>query len=61
MGTGTRGRFAAGAKEEKIEREMMERIGWIDGRIIDLRDKVIEVEDRGYQFGDGVYEVDPDI
>ncbi len=32
-------------------------IGLIDGRIIDLGKKVVEMEDRGYQFGDGVYEV----
>ena len=36
---------------------MMEAIGLIDGKIIGLREKVIEIEDRGYQFGDGVYEV----
>ena len=35
----------------------MEAIGLIDGKIISLREKVIEIEDRGYQFGDGVYEV----
>ncbi len=35
----------------------MESIGLIDGKIIDLREKVIEIGDRGYQFGDGVYEV----
>ncbi len=32
-------------------------IGLIDGRIIDLSEKIAEMEDRGYQFGDGVYEV----
>jgi D-alanine transaminase len=32
-------------------------IGLIDGKIIGLDEKVIEIEDRGYQFGDGVYEV----
>ena len=35
----------------------VEAIGLIDGKIISLREKVIEIEDRGYQFGDGVYEV----
>ena len=35
----------------------MEAIGLIDGKIIGRGDKVIEMEDRGYQFGDGVYEV----
>lgn len=32
-------------------------IGLIDGQIIDLNENVINLEDRGYQFGDGVYEV----
>jgi D-alanine transaminase len=32
-------------------------VGLVDGRIIDLREKIVEMEDRGYQFGDGVYEV----
>jgi D-alanine transaminase len=35
----------------------VDAIGLIDGKIIALREKVIEIEDRGYQFGDGVYEV----
>lgn len=32
-------------------------IGLLDGKIIDLSEKIVEMEDRGYQFGDGVYEV----
>ena len=32
-------------------------IGLLDGKIIDLNENVIQMEDRGYQFGDGVYEV----
>jgi D-alanine transaminase len=35
----------------------MEPIGLIDGKIIRLNKKVLEIEDRGYQFGDGAYEV----
>lgn len=35
----------------------MGTIGLVDGRIIDLNEKIVEMEDRGYQFGDGVYEV----
>lgn len=35
----------------------MGSIGLVDGRIIDLSEKIAEMEDRGYQFGDGVYEV----
>jgi len=31
-------------------------LGFIDGRIVDLKELVIAMEDRGYQFGDGVYE-----
>jgi D-alanine transaminase len=32
-------------------------LGLVDGKIIDLNEQVIQMEDRGYQFGDGVYEV----
>ena len=34
----------------------MRSLGFFDGKIIDLNDKVIALEDRGYQFGDGIYE-----
>ena len=34
----------------------MRALGLIDGRIVDLKENVIAMEDRGYQFGDGVYE-----
>ena len=34
----------------------MGALGFIDGRIVDLKELVIAMEDRGYQFGDGVYE-----
>lgn len=34
----------------------MGALGFIDGRIVDLKELVIPMEDRGYQFGDGVYE-----
>src|SRR5260221_6010953 len=30
---------------------------WIDGRFITIAEPVIRVEDRGFQFGDAVYEV----
>jgi D-alanine transaminase len=36
---------------------MMGPIGLIDGEIIDLNENIVPMEDRGYQFGDGVYEV----
>lgn len=35
----------------------MHPIGLLDGKIVDLKDPIIAMEDRGYQFGDGVYEV----
>lgn len=35
----------------------MKELGLIDGRIVDLSEKLISMEDRGYQFGDGIYEV----
>jgi D-alanine transaminase len=35
----------------------MSRIAYVNGRYIPLRDATVNVEDRGYQFSDGVYEV----
>lgn len=35
----------------------MNPIGLLDGKIIDLTENVVPMEDRGHQFGDGVYEV----
>lgn len=35
----------------------MKPIGLLDGKIIDLNDNIVSMEDRGHQFGDGVYEV----
>jgi D-alanine transaminase len=35
----------------------MSRIAYVNGRYLSLRDAKVHVEDRGYQFGDGVYEV----
>ncbi len=35
----------------------MSRIAYVDGRYLPQRDASVNVEDRGYQFGDGVYEV----
>jgi D-alanine transaminase len=35
----------------------MSRIAYVNGRYLPLRDAKVHVEDRGYQFGDGVYEV----
>ncbi|MFG1426559.1 D-amino-acid transaminase [Roseixanthobacter glucoisosaccharinicivorans] len=35
----------------------MSRIAYVNGRYVPHRDASVHVEDRGYQFGDGVYEV----
>jgi D-alanine transaminase len=35
----------------------MSRVAYVNGRYLPMRDAVIHVEDRGYQFADGVYEV----
>jgi D-alanine transaminase len=35
----------------------MKPLGLVDGRIVDLSENVVPMEDRGHQFGDGVYEV----
>lgn len=35
----------------------MKPIGLLDGKIIDLSENIVPMEDRGHQFGDGVYEV----
>src|ERR1700729_58546 len=35
----------------------MSRIAYVNGRYLPMRDAKVNVEDRGYQFADGVYEV----
>jgi D-alanine transaminase len=35
----------------------MSRYAYVNGRYLPFRDAKVHVEDRGYQFGDGVYEV----
>jgi D-alanine transaminase len=35
----------------------MSRIAYVNGRYVPWRDAAVHVEDRGYQFSDGVYEV----
>lgn len=35
----------------------MSRIAYVNGRYVPQRDAVVNVEDRGYQFADGIYEV----
>jgi D-alanine transaminase len=35
----------------------MSRIAYVNGRYLPMRRATVHIEDRGYQFGDGVYEV----
>ena len=35
----------------------MSRIAYVNGRYVPLREATVNIEDRGYQFSDGVYEV----
>src|SRR5271169_2159786 len=35
----------------------MSRIAYVNGRYLPLAEAMVHIEDRGYQFGDGVYEV----
>ncbi|MGH7057525.1 MAG: D-amino-acid transaminase [Acetobacteraceae bacterium] len=35
----------------------MSRIAYVNGRYLPQREAAVNIEDRGYQFGDGVYEV----
>jgi D-alanine transaminase len=35
----------------------MSRVAYVNGRYVPHRDACVHIEDRGYQFGDGVYEV----
>src|SRR6201987_4331150 len=35
----------------------MSRISYVNGRYLPFTDAKVHIEDRGYQFGDGVYEV----
>ncbi len=35
----------------------MSRVAYVNGRYLAQRDAAVNVEDRGYQFGDGIYEV----
>ena len=35
----------------------MSRVAYVNGRWLDQRSAAVNIEDRGYQFGDGVYEV----
>ncbi len=41
----------------KKEGSMSEGLVWLNGEILDFASAKVSVEDRGFQFGDGVYEV----
>lgn len=40
-----------------VIRRLMSRIAYVNGRYVPMRAATVHVEDRGYQFADGVYEV----
>jgi len=42
---------------ETLRETGMPRISYVNGRYVAHRDASVHIEDRGYQFGDGVYEV----
>jgi D-alanine transaminase len=50
-------RHEAGHDVGKPEEISMSRIAYVNGRYQPHRDAAVHVEDRGYQFADGVYEV----
>ena len=35
----------------------MTRVAYVNGRYVCRRSAMVDIEDRGYQFADGVYEV----
>ena len=35
----------------------MSRIAYVNGSYVSHREAAVSIDDRGYQFGDGVYEV----
>src|SRR5437764_4182607 len=52
---GSRGRD--GGTRLKKPNAAMSRVAYINGRYLPQREACVNVEDRGYQFADGVYEV----
>src|ERR1700730_17806337 len=53
LGPGTRGSLTSSWKS----RECMGRVAYVNGRYVLHRDAMVHIDDRGYQFADGVYEV----
>ena len=43
--------------QSSVKDGLMEEIAYINGRFCSLDEATVSVEDRGFQFGDGVYEV----
>ena len=35
----------------------MPNIAWLNGKFLPLEEATVSIEDRGFQFGDGIYEV----
>src|SRR5574338_1672880 len=46
-----------GVRPAPIERITVPDIAFLNGRFVPYADAVIPIDDRGFQFGDGVYEV----
>jgi D-alanine transaminase len=44
-------------RPSSVIRPLMSRIAYVNGRYLPFREAKVHVEDRGYQFSDGVYEV----
>src|ERR1700736_1480548 len=53
LGPGKRGSLTSSWKS----RERMGRVAYVNGRYVLHRDAMVHIDDRGYQFADGVYEV----
>ena len=54
LGTGKTGGDTAILSESEVA---MSRIAYVNGRYLPQADAAVHIEDRGYQFADGVYEV----
>jgi D-alanine transaminase len=58
MGTGSCEENASKQKDSRSEgRRFVSRIAYVNGRYVARAQAAIHIEDRGYQFADGVYEV----
>jgi branched-subunit amino acid aminotransferase/4-amino-4-deoxychorismate lyase len=57
VATPLQGGMLGGATESSSGRNGMSRIAYVNGRYLPQRDASVNIEDRGYQFADGIYEV----